>query len=116
MNKACKELIEKALPYNGEKLTSIYIINSGTAYEDFDHKNGYNELIIIGCHTIKLNCAKYYNLSQNQSVDLCTIRGLFADDRCRIDIPRKYNCIHLYFGNSMKRLYLSSNLCMEVTK
>ena len=47
MNKAQRELIKKAIRYNGEPIDSLFIISKDRPYDGFWGENGYNEIIII---------------------------------------------------------------------
>lgn len=115
MNKACKEFIEKSKPYNGEKLTSIYIINSGKLYRGFWGKNGYNKIIVIGCRSTE-DGKEYYNVSNDYEVDVVRIQELVEHDQCHIDISNKLGCIHIWFNKTMKLNMLLSDLVMEIVK
>lgn len=108
MNKACKELIAKAQPYNGEEIGMLYIINSGKLYSG---KNGYNKIIVIGTNrSASIGHAKYYNLSENYEVDKVSIEDLVAHERCNIDIEHKYNCVRVWFNKTITRDWLLSDL------
>ena len=115
MTKACKELIEKAKHYNGEELTSIYIINSGRLYSGFWGKNGFNKIIVIGCRSTE-DGKEYYNVSNDYEVDVVRIQELAEHDQCNIDISNKLGCIHIWFNKTMKLNTLLSDLVMEIVK
>ena len=114
MNKACKKLIEKAKPYNGEEIGMLYIINSGKLYRGFWGKNGYNKIIVIGSSRKPHNePVEYYNLSENYDIDKVSIEDLVEHERCNIDIEHKYNCVRVWFNKTITRELLLSDITFK---
>ena len=109
MNKACKELIEKARTYTNQELKTLYIINSNKRYSGFWGKNGYNSLIVLG----ETKDGIFYNLTKDYNdTDVVNIQQLFANENCNIDISGKYNCVRVWFNKPVIRQYVMSSLCL----
>ena len=90
MNKAQKELIEKAIKYNGEPIDSLYIISEDRLYNGFWGKNGYNGMIIIA---YSKSTKEYYKWDSypRDVIDCC------KELQFGIDIPNDTNCVRLFF-------------------
>lgn len=90
MNKAQKELIEKAIKYNGEPITSLYIISKDRLYDGFWGKNGYNEIVVIAYSRATDQYFKWDSYPRD-------VINILKEMQFSIDIPNKLNCVRLFF-------------------
>ena len=118
MNKACKELIEKAKPYNGEEIGMLYIINSGKRYSGFWGSNKFNRVILIGRNRPKSidEAVEFYMLSTEYQSDKVSIESLCAGERCNVDIDGKLNCVRIRFNQTLIRQYVISDIVLVPAK
>ena len=98
MNKAQKEFIEQAKPYElGKPLRSIFLIPAGKLYTGFWGKNGYNNIIIVGWGG--RDDDNYYIVNKEYQCDVVNFMSLGSLAQCcNIDVPHKLNCILMGFG------------------
>lgn len=118
MNKACKELIEKAKPYNGEEIGVLYIINSGKRYNGFWGSNNYNNIILIGRNRPKSPNGpfEFYKLSTEYQSDKVCIQCLRQYETCNVDIDHELNCVRVWFNETLIRQTVLSDITLVPAK
>ena len=90
MNKAQKELIEKAIKYNGEPIDSLYIISKDRLYNGFWGKNDYNEIVVIAYSRATDQYYKWDLYPRD-------VINFNKEIQFGVDIPNKFNCVRLFF-------------------
>lgn len=98
MNKKLKNLIDNAIQFvpnemeNKLEFDFIYLINTGKLYTGFWNKNGYNNMICIGCVAGKNKSDDVYYRINNSQYDVIQ----FNVNSVMIDVPHDLNCIRLF--------------------
>ncbi len=95
MTKKEKELISKAVEYDGSPINGLYIFSTHKLYKGFWGKNGYNSMIILG-YAYQNDHAEdkiyHFGLDYERDVIQC-----FKDMQYSIDFPHEYDCVRFCF-------------------
>ena len=99
MTKKEKELVAKAIPYDGSPIDGLYIFSTHKLYEGIWGKNGYNSMIILAyAYQSEHEDNKYFHFDLDYQRDVIQC---LKDIQFSIDVPNSCDCIRLCFRKPM---------------
>ena len=90
MNKALKELYDRAEERIAGRYDEFLIISDNKAYDGFFGKNGYNSMTLLG---FDKSTKTWYKISSR----VADVIDSYEPMTWSIDIPTEYNCVRIFF-------------------